>query len=792
WHLGFDEVFHPLNHGFDSYYGMPSNFRHDPRSFKDREAIAETTDLSMLISNYTQKAVEFIANNNNQPFFLYLAHNYPHVPLVPNPAFAGKSRAGDYGDVIAELDVSMGTILDTLEEMEIAENTLIIFTSDNGPLPQFAQDYKSAGPLRGSKYVTFEGGHRVPAIFYWPKHLPKGEPCEVAISSMDVLPTIAAITGAKLPNDRILDGKNIWPLLMGESKEPPREIEYYYNDRNLQAVRKKDWKMHLPRTVEDIPFWHKGGNKEFKELAEPFLVNLAEDVGESTNVASTNSEIVDQLLLDATAARRELGSSKTTGTAQRKTGDSRVLAQTTRKPSQPNFIILFADDLGFNDLGSYGSKTILTPNLDRMAAEGMRFTDFYAQPICGPSRAALMTGCYPLRVAERDNIKRIHPALHSEEITIAELLKPLGYATGCFGKWDLAKHSQDSFYPDLMPNHQGFDYFFGTPTSNDKKVHLFRNRTAIEKNADMATLTKRYTDEAIGFIQRNKDQPFFVYLPHTMPHTALAASAEFIGKSERGLYGDVVEEIDYNAGRIFTTLKELNLTDNTYVFFISDNGPWLIKNQDFENGFRPTDHGGSAEPLRSGKVSTWEGGVRVPAIAWAPGRIPQGTVCNELASTLDLFPTIAELAGAKLPGDRVIDGENIMHLLSGRFENTNADKTYFYYFLSHLQAVRQGDWKLHIPRERHPQWLGNFAVNKHIHPQDDIGFEKPALYDLETDIEESKDVAKQHPEIVKQLLALAERTRKDLGDHDRVGKNMRFFDPLEQRPTKPIAEWMQK
>jgi len=792
WHLGFDEAFHPLNHGFDSYYGMPSNFSHDPRMFRDREVIAEITDLSQLVSNYTAKAVEFITNNNKQPFFLYLAHNYPHVPLKPNPAYAGKSKAGDYGDIIQELDDSIGTLLDTLTELKIAENTLIIFTSDNGPLPRYAKEFGSAGSFRGSKYVTFEGGHRVPAIFHWPGHLPADGLLSIPISSMDILPTIAAIVGTRLPDDRILDGKNIWPLLVGESTKPPRQVDYYYNDRNLQAVRKDDWKMHLPRTLDDIPFWHRNGDKEFKELSEPFLVNLKNDVGESTNVAKENPQVVNQLLSEATAARQKLGSSKTAGIAQRETADSRELATDSRSSSTPpNFIIIFADDLGYADLGSYGAGKILTPYLDRMAAEGMRFTDFYAQPICGPSRAALMTGCYPLRIAERGNIKRIHPALHSEEITIAELLKPLGYQTGCFGKWDLAKHTQTNFFPDLMPNHQGFDYYFGTPSSNDGRVHLYRNETLIEQFSDMAELTRRYTDEAIGFIRRNKDRPFFVYLPHTMPHTKLAASVEFIGRSDRGLYGDVVEEIDYNAGRIFSTLKEQKLTENTYVFFISDNGPWLIKNQDFENGFRPSDHGGSAEPLRSGKVSTWEGGVRVPAIAWAPGRIPEGTVCKTIASTMDLLPTIATLAGAKLPRDRVIDGENIVPLLDGTFEKANDDKTYFYYFLTHLQAVRQGNWKLNTAREQYPPWLGQFAENKHIHPEDNVGFNTPALFDLQNDIEETRDVAQQNPDVVQRLIRLAEHARNDIGDHDQAGKNMRFFDPYDQRPTKPIPDWIE-
>ncbi len=288
----------------------------------------------------------------------------------------------------------------------------------------------------------------------------------------------------------------------------------------------------------------------------------------------------------------------------------------------PNFIVIFTDDQGYQDVGCFGSPDIRTPRLDAMATQGMKFTSFYAQPICGPSRAALMTGCYPMRVAERGNVKQVHPILHSDEITIAELLKTKGYATACFGKWDLAKHAQNGFFADLLPTHQGFDYFFGTPTSNDSFANLYRNEELIEPQTNMATLTKRYTDEAIRFMQKSKQRPFFVYLPHTMPHTRLDASEQFKGKSNRGLYGDVIEEIDFNVGRIIDAVNEMGLAEQTYVLFTSDNGPWLIKNKDHADGHLPSDHGGSAGPLRSGKVSTFEGGVRVPTILWGPGRVP--------------------------------------------------------------------------------------------------------------------------------------------------------------------------
>ena len=338
---------------------------------------------------------------------------------------------------------------------------------------------------------------------------------------------------------------------------------------------------------------------------------------------------------------------------------------------------------------------------------------------------------------------------------------------------------------DLFPTHQGFDYFFGTPTSNDRNVNLYRNEQLIESDTDMATLTQRYTDEAIGFMQKNKQQPFFVYIPHTMPHTRLDASPQFKEKSTRGLYCDVIEEIDFNVGRVLDAVTQMGLADNTYVIFTSDNGPWLIKNKDHADGHQPSDHGGSAGPLRSGKVSTFEGGVRVPCIVWGPGRVPAGTTCDSIASTLDILPTLAALAGAEAPTDRVIDGEDVRHVVHGEFDQASPDKAFYYYLRVHLQAVRQGKWKLHLPREKEPLGAAEFKRNNHISPADRIGFDSPFLVDLDNDPGETTDVAQQHQDVVDRLLKLAAAMREDLGDFDRVGKNMRFFDLDGPRPTVP-------
>ena len=446
---------------------------------------------------------------------------------------------------------------------------------------------------------------------------------------------------------------------------------------------------------------------------------------------------------------------------------------------KPNFVIIFVDDMGYQDVGCFGSPNIKTPRLDQMAKEGIRFTSYYAQTVCGPSRAALMTGCYPLRVATEKNRVEIHPRLHLKEVTIAEMLKEAGYATAAFGKWDLAGHNDWKYTPGLLPKFQGFDYFFGTQiwTSAPMKVNILRNTESIKEKVDLNQITKILTDEAIGFIKRSKDKPFLVYLAHPMPHVTLYASKQFKGKSAAGIYGDVIEEIDWNVGRIVDTLKAEGLDEKTYVIFTSDNGPWYLGRSKFHFkrlGKGVEKHGGSALPLRGAKTSTWEGGLRVPCIIRAPGRVPAGAVCDEIACTMDMMPTLARLAGGKVPDDRVIDGNDITDLMHGVAGAKSQKKAFYYYQQTHLQAVRVGKWKLHLPGPRH--WLGYFKV------EDAIRIDKEHLYDLEADIGERNNVAAQHPEVVAALMKHVEHARDDIGDFNRKGKNARFFDPQPQRP----------
>lgn len=440
---------------------------------------------------------------------------------------------------------------------------------------------------------------------------------------------------------------------------------------------------------------------------------------------------------------------------------------TSNKPeSPPNIVIIFTDDQGYADLASYGSEELKTPNLDQMAAEGMRFTDFYAaSSVCSPSRGALLTGCYAQRVGIPEVLAPEGPAwtegktnigLNNNEKTIAKMLKPLGYATACFGKWHLGHK------PEFLPTKHGFDEYFGLPYSNDMRpeedesyppLPLMKDEEVIEYDPDQSKLTRLYTDRALKFIEENKDRPFFLYIPHTMPHVPLYVSEKFKGKSGQGLYGDVIMEIDWSVGEILKKLKQLELDENTLVIFASDNGPWL------EYG----NHAGKASPLREGKMTTFEGGHRVPCIMRWTGKIPRGSVCNELTSTIDILPTIAAITGAELPSVQ-IDGKNILPLMKNESSAVTAHEAFYFYYGNELQAVRSGKWKLHFPHSYiDVAKAGNDGARGMIENKD----MKLSLYNLETDIQEENNIADQHPEIVERLTKLAEEFDAELKMHSR-------------------------
>ncbi len=427
-----------------------------------------------------------------------------------------------------------------------------------------------------------------------------------------------------------------------------------------------------------------------------------------------------------------------------------IPAASLAEPGKPNFLIIFIDDMGYGDPGCYGGKDARTPHIDQLASEGTRFTSFYAQTVCGPSRGALMTGRYPHRVGGGWTT-------NAEEIFISEILKDAGYATGCVGKWDMSKRR---YQEELVPNAQGFDHYFGALGANDaNKVTLWENRTKLETTEDMASLTRLFTDKSIEFLQRHKDRPFFLYLAHTMMHVVIDASPKFRNRTAKGLYADTLEELDAETGRLLQALDDLGLRENTLVLFTSDNGPWSndhekqhAKNERYvEWTDGPEIPWGTSGPLRGAKGSTWEGGVRVPGIVRWPGAVPPGRTNDTIFSTLDVLPTFAALAGAKerIPTDRVIDGVDQTALLLGESEEGARDN-FLYWDGGELQAVREGPWKLRLPGlKSFRRW-----------PELDRGTQKVELYHLERDLGETTNLAAEEPEVVERLFARAKAAKK--------------------------------
>ena len=445
----------------------------------------------------------------------------------------------------------------------------------------------------------------------------------------------------------------------------------------------------------------------------------------------------------------------------------------------PNIIVVFMDDMGYADIGPFGAKAYPTPNFDRMAKEGRKFTDFYVtQAVCSASRAGLLTGCYNVRVGILGALgPRNTHGINDSEVTLAEICKQKGYATACFGKWHLGHHKK------FLPKQHGFDEYFGIPYSNDmwpyhpgvrhlpmaERLKRWPHLPLIDGNAiinpalngkDQEDITTQLTERTVSFIEKNKDRPFFVYLPHPMVHVPLYVSDKFRGKSKAGLFGDVMMEVDWSMGQILDTLRKHELDKNTLVIFTSDNGPWLSYG----------DHAGSAAPLREGKGTMFDGGCRESTLMWWPGTIPAGSECNTPAMTIDILPTVAELIGAKLP-DHKIDGKSIVNLLKG----TNAKsphEAYYFYYGSQLQAVRMGKWKLHFPHG-YRTMAGKPGGKDGIptrYSQSKIGL---ALFDLEKDIGEKTDVKDQHPAVVNRIKTLADAIRADLGDRGAKGKGQR-------------------
>ncbi len=432
------------------------------------------------------------------------------------------------------------------------------------------------------------------------------------------------------------------------------------------------------------------------------------------------------------------------------------------RQGKPNVVVIFCDDLGYADIGCFGAQGYATPHLDKMASEGVRFTDFHsATAVCSASRAALLTGCYPERVSILGALgPKSNHGISDDEMLLGEILKEQGYTTACFGKWHLGHH------PQFLPTRHGFDHFFGLPYSNDMwdkhpeysssfgALPLIEGEKTIAWLEDQSLLTTWYADRSVEFIRRNADKPFFLYLAHSMPHVPLFVSEKFSGSTERGLFGDVIAEIDWSVGRVLNELKEQGLDENTLVIFTSDNGPWLSYG----------DHAGSTGPFREGKGTQFEGGMREPCIMRWPGQIKPGSECAALSGTMDILPTVTALAGGKLP-EHKIDGHDIWPLISGQPGAETPWEEYYCYNHGSLHAVRTQRWKLHFPHgfrslDGRPGGTGGIPVK---YGKAQIGLE---LFDMENDKEETINVADKYPEVMERLMAMGKRARADLGDRN--------------------------
>lgn len=437
---------------------------------------------------------------------------------------------------------------------------------------------------------------------------------------------------------------------------------------------------------------------------------------------------------------------------------SAAFGEERKIPDRPNIILIYADDMGYGDLGCYGNKVHQTPHFDQLAREGARFTHFYtAQAVCSASRAALLTGCYPNRIGILGALNpQAKHGISDGETTIAQLLKTKGYHTAIYGKWHLGHH------PQFLPTRHGFDEYYGLPYSNDMwprrpnapknypDLPLIDGEKTIAVNPDQTRLTTDYTHKAVDFIRRHRTEPFFIYLAHSMPHVPLHVSKERAGKSKGGLYGDVIEEIDWSLGHILDTLQQSGLTDKTLIIFSSDNGPWLSYGN----------HGGSSGGLREGKGTTFEGGQREPFIARWPGVIPAGLVCHEPCMTIDILPTLAQITGAKLP-EHKIDGLSILPLLTEK-NSSSPHQVLFYYWNKELQAVRSGPWKLHLP---HSHSSLKTVPGKDGAPGAYEQRKIPlSLYHLINDPEEKHNLAEKEQAVVTSLMKYVTEARQDLGD----------------------------
>ena len=754
WHNGkeslvrcFAEGSHVFYGGMHGHFGLPTvSFR----GHAEPEPDAATDRHSSAIIGGAAEA--FIEDLGDEPFFAWCAFTAPHDPRQPQPEFRRRydgheppppgnflpehpfdngdlavrdektlprplapqrisAELADYYALIEGMDDQIGRVLAALEKKGRLDDTLVLFAADQGLA------LGSHGLL--GKQNLYEHSMRAPAVMAGPG-VPAGRRVDALAYLSDLTATLGDLAGVPAPRDS--EGLSLAPVVRGEQAAIRESILLAY--KNVQrAVVTPDWKLiAYPRS----------------QVTQVFEV--ASDPGEQRDHAA-----------DPAVAGRRRDLEAMLAAAQHRAGDP-LATRTAVRP--PNVVVVLIDDLGYGDIGPFGATKQKTPHLDRMAREGMKLTSFYAAPVCSVSRAQLLTGCYGVRVSVPGVF---FPAgrngLNPTEVTMAERLKSLGYATACFGKWHLGDQRE------FLPCRQGFDRYLGIPYSNDMQkksaetgervVPLVRDDRVVELLTDemQRGIVERCTDEAVAFIRESKGKPFFLYVPHTAVHVPLAPGERFRGKSGNGRFGDWVEEVDWSVGRILDTLREDGLDGDTLVIFTSDNGPWAAKGKD----------GGSAGPLRGAKASTWEGGVRVPTIAWWPGRVPAGSTCDAFAGTIDLLPTFVGLAGGEVAATPTIDGRDITGLLMGT-SHEPAREAHYYFEGATLQAVRDGRWKLAIAPQPNDTGAENTAA--------EASLVNPRLYDLKADVGETVDVATEHPDTVVRLRLLAERMAAELcGPH---------------------------
>jgi choline-sulfatase len=811
WHLGDQPEFLPTRQGFDHYYGIPysndmqrvsaeTGARVVPLLRDERvEELLTAETQTRIVEQSTAEAVRFIRASKERPFFLYMPHTAVHAPLVPGARFQNASRNGRFGDWVEEVDWSVGEILAAIRETGLDDDTLVIFTSDNGPWVNVVGEATSAGPLRGSKGSTWEGGVRVPTIARWPGRIAPGTSCDAVCGTIDLLPTLVTLAGGRVPAEPVIDGRDISGLLTGTLRESPRPAHYYFGGGSLQALRKGPWKLAIApqtrgmgRRQEPAP--------ESTSLEHPRLYQLDDDIGETTDVAADHPTVVADLRALAAAMQRELGDPQSSARRPagqvaeprtiyptlpqppkaakakreqprpkqsrpdqaRREDDSPVQRHRVRQtalrpagPARPNIVLFLTDDLGYGELGCYGNRQAITPHLDRFAGQGVRLTDCHsASSVCSPSRSSLLTGRTPYRNGVFTWIPEQSPIhLRTSEIALPTLLRQAGYDTCHVGKWHLNGHFNSPTQP--QPNDHGYGWWLATQNnaapSHAFPVNFVRNGTPIGRVDDhSAPFIAR---EAVTWLseRRDRDKPFLLAVWTHEPHYPIASAERYerlhedLTDPQERTYRANVTQLDDAFGMVMRALDEQGVADDTLVFFTSDNGP----EGDGDKG----PGRGLAGDLRGRKRSIYEGGHRVPGLIRWPEKIRAGTESGLPMIGSDFFPTALAAAGVAAPAGVTLDGVNLLpQLIAGTAERA---APLFWRCWGNV-AYREGDWKLVA----------------------DDALAKVELYNLGADVREASDLASGERE---RLAGMRGRLERLMAEIEAEGPDWWKTEPISGR-----------